>query len=305
MEQRKQQTFPNCPKCGSEVHIVNYQDLSIECCPNCRGMFFDVEELKSSHVMSMETSQVLPKGRFSQYWDKIPINCPQCHTPMIKEKRDQKGLILDVCNSCRGIWFDQGEIAKWKGMRLLRKSNKIMVNYMCSECNLKMDYNPESPDEFLRRCPRCNEFMGIEGLFFKKKFDFLDLFLVIFLVAILSMGASLYYESDFWMARIYIFLAEQINVLNDWHPEQNHAKRTASYSKACDYFINAYTLTQKSFNYNRCGYAFDACSMAERKRDALKFLAAQDQFPVSKFWSVFVKRGYFSWSRSWWIMRKK
>lgn len=40
------------------------------------------------------------------------MNCPECDRPLTPE--DHRGIELDVCGSCRGIWFDRGELeAYW------------------------------------------------------------------------------------------------------------------------------------------------------------------------------------------------
>jgi Zn-finger nucleic acid-binding protein len=37
--------------------------------------------------------------------------CPRCEKPSLDE-RDRDGVTIDVCTSCRGIWFDRGELEK-------------------------------------------------------------------------------------------------------------------------------------------------------------------------------------------------
>jgi Zn-finger nucleic acid-binding protein len=39
------------------------------------------------------------------------MNCPRCHTAELVE-RDRDGVTIDVCNGCRGIWLDRGELEK-------------------------------------------------------------------------------------------------------------------------------------------------------------------------------------------------
>ena len=45
-------------------------------------------------------------------WRNV-INCPSCDRPLHPETHD--GLRLDVCRSCRGVWFDHVELAEiWR-----------------------------------------------------------------------------------------------------------------------------------------------------------------------------------------------
>jgi len=39
------------------------------------------------------------------------MKCPRCETATLDEK-DRDGVTIDVCTSCRGIWFDRGEVEK-------------------------------------------------------------------------------------------------------------------------------------------------------------------------------------------------
>jgi len=38
------------------------------------------------------------------------VRCPSCNTDTMAELR-QEGVDLDFCSSCKGIWFDEGEVA--------------------------------------------------------------------------------------------------------------------------------------------------------------------------------------------------
>ena len=39
------------------------------------------------------------------------MNCPRCQTVALSE-RERDGLIVDVCETCRGVWLDRGELEK-------------------------------------------------------------------------------------------------------------------------------------------------------------------------------------------------
>lgn len=72
------------------------------------------------------------------------MDCPVCKVPLIVVERN--GIEVDYCISCRGIWFDEGEI------ELL--SEKININIE------HIDFNKCSTAiEKLRTCPRCDKTM--------------------------------------------------------------------------------------------------------------------------------------------------
>jgi len=69
------------------------------------------------------------------------MNCPVCKVPLIAVERDR--IELDYCISCRGLWFDSGEL------ELLGKSLQIPLDLSvlsAGEC-----LTSERP----RDCPRC------------------------------------------------------------------------------------------------------------------------------------------------------
>ena len=46
------------------------------------------------------------------------LDCPKCRKHMIKKTK--KGITIDKCMSCNGIWLDKGEIFK-----ILRKLDEM------------------------------------------------------------------------------------------------------------------------------------------------------------------------------------
>lgn len=37
--------------------------------------------------------------------------CPRCNKPTLEEK-DRDGITIDICQECRGIWLDRGELER-------------------------------------------------------------------------------------------------------------------------------------------------------------------------------------------------
>jgi Zn-finger nucleic acid-binding protein len=37
--------------------------------------------------------------------------CPRCNKPTLEEK-DRDGITIDICQVCRGIWLDRGELER-------------------------------------------------------------------------------------------------------------------------------------------------------------------------------------------------
>jgi uncharacterized protein len=45
-EKRKETHWMKCPKCGSDMEEINYQDVMIDKCPDCKGIWLDHGELE-------------------------------------------------------------------------------------------------------------------------------------------------------------------------------------------------------------------------------------------------------------------
>ena len=45
-KQRKETHWMKCPKCGSDLHEVHYQDVVIDSCSECKGIWLDHGELE-------------------------------------------------------------------------------------------------------------------------------------------------------------------------------------------------------------------------------------------------------------------
>ncbi len=72
------------------------------------------------------------------------MNCPVCKVPLIAVERNR--IELDYCISCRGLWFDSGEV------ELLGEALQIPLDLsvLTTECK-----TTEKP----RNCPRCAKVM--------------------------------------------------------------------------------------------------------------------------------------------------
>jgi Zn-finger nucleic acid-binding protein len=72
----------------------------VDYCPKCRGAFYDEQEIQ----VPLE--------------DGVPgektFACPKCRSLMLTSEHFDGKLTLERCESCRGIWFDSGEVLKLK-----------------------------------------------------------------------------------------------------------------------------------------------------------------------------------------------
>lgn len=41
----------------------------------------------------------------------VHMICPRCNKPTLEE-REREGITIDICQECRGIWLDRGELER-------------------------------------------------------------------------------------------------------------------------------------------------------------------------------------------------
>ena len=96
------------------------------------------------------------------------MKCPKCQIEM--ETKNVKGVSLDECSRCKGIWFDSGELDKikedvdpdvrWIHFDLWKKMGKFQVTFQPLPCpkehrtNLRSLYF-EAVDVKIQFCPTC------------------------------------------------------------------------------------------------------------------------------------------------------
>lgn len=102
-----------CPKCRSEMDAVIYEDIEIDRCKNCRGIWFDAGE--SDWLRHEAAAMAIDTGDPATGRDKNRIDryrCPRCAGGMLRRVDvKQPDVHYEECTSCRGSFFDAGEFA--------------------------------------------------------------------------------------------------------------------------------------------------------------------------------------------------
>jgi Zn-finger nucleic acid-binding protein len=123
-----------CPVClGVQMEKVRIGEaqrgLTLDHCARCGGVWFERGEAEQlARLAPSDLWKVIPPRqtvpsppchgchapldrnaeRCAACGTKNELKCPACDRTM--ERRQQSGLTLDVCTSCKGIWFDHAEL---------------------------------------------------------------------------------------------------------------------------------------------------------------------------------------------------
>lgn len=108
----------NCPVCKGDkgaMVIVEHEQIELDYCTNCDGVWFDNGELDlllerlnlDSSAFDMSTILSLPEKKVKEAVRK----CPICRKKMRKVVvGSEPEVLIDVCPVGDGIWFDGGEV---------------------------------------------------------------------------------------------------------------------------------------------------------------------------------------------------
>lgn len=109
-----------CPRCDKAVVIVEHDQIELDHCLECHGVWFDGEELallfESAGVDIRPQLDAIMKQpnltddeveRIGEIW----LDCPRCGDRMHKIRfGTDVSVNLDRCDCGDGLWFDGGEL---------------------------------------------------------------------------------------------------------------------------------------------------------------------------------------------------
>jgi len=104
----------NCPKCQTATLAEFKVDgVAVDRCSACGGTWFDAHEL--SRLLAEDARQVaeLRRGGNDARLDDKRGRCPRDSAELLRMySAIDRGVTLDACADCHGIWLDAGEFAK-------------------------------------------------------------------------------------------------------------------------------------------------------------------------------------------------
>ena len=106
-----------CPACKHDMIVIEYHNIELDYCNNCKGVWFDSGELllllKSQGLKEPEASSggILDSKEVSSSEERR--NCPICGRKMKKIAiGGQPEILIDACRDSHGLWFDGGEVTQ-------------------------------------------------------------------------------------------------------------------------------------------------------------------------------------------------
>jgi uncharacterized protein len=104
-----------CPVCKHPMLVIEYQQIELDYCGNCQGVWFDHGELELllSRTMKNGTDTMINSVLHVEEAasNEKRRKCPICRRTMRKVNiAGGKHVLIDTCIQHDGLWFDGGEI---------------------------------------------------------------------------------------------------------------------------------------------------------------------------------------------------
>ena len=117
-----------CPKCQSDFEAVTYENVEVDRCIGCGGIWFDalekedIERFKNAGSIDVGDKRVGKK--YNAMWN---VNCPKCEVTMLRmADQTQFHVVFESCPTCFGSFFDAGEFKDLSKLTFVERFKKMV-----------------------------------------------------------------------------------------------------------------------------------------------------------------------------------
>lgn len=101
----------DCPVCKEAMITLELNEVEIDHCLACGGIWLDAGELEMLLGDSAEAAKLLTSFKQADRCGETPRKCPICLKKMHKMLVGPNSKVLiDKCRRNDGLWFDNGEL---------------------------------------------------------------------------------------------------------------------------------------------------------------------------------------------------
>ena len=105
-----------CPVCHIGMIVLEYQNIELDHCVKCLGVWFDSGELELLLETMKDKSASATEALFTPVEARLgekKRKCPICRKKMSKATMcDEPKVLIDACPQGEGLWFDGGELGQ-------------------------------------------------------------------------------------------------------------------------------------------------------------------------------------------------
>jgi Zn-finger nucleic acid-binding protein len=117
----------DCPVCSSAMIVLELDEVEVDYCPDCGGIWLDAGELELLLGDSQQAKKLLDSFKIDSKCAEKKRKCPICLKKMQKiiVGSSAPPLLIDKCAGGDGLWFDKGELKDIFDRAALDRDNKI------------------------------------------------------------------------------------------------------------------------------------------------------------------------------------
>ncbi len=117
----------DCPVCKNAMITLELDNVEIDYCTNCSGIWLDAGELELLLGDPAKAKELINSFRYDSKCTEKARKCPICDKKMQKiiVGSSEPVLLIDKCQKGDGLWFDGGELHDIFDRAKLDKENKI------------------------------------------------------------------------------------------------------------------------------------------------------------------------------------
>jgi Zn-finger nucleic acid-binding protein len=118
----------NCPTCKSAMIVLELEQVEIDYCCDCSGIWLDAGELELLFEDSNQSGQLVKSFATATSLNENIRRCPICLTKMDKVSAgdENEPIVIDRCAKSHGLWFDRGELSQILSKGSFDKEKKVI-----------------------------------------------------------------------------------------------------------------------------------------------------------------------------------
>ena len=117
-----------CPKCENQFEVVTFNDIEVDRCTNCMGIWFDHREQEDlKKLKGAEQIDIGDEFLGAKYDHMQNIDCPRCDIRMhhVTHQADLE-IRFERCPQCKGSFFDAGEFSDYLAEEIFDEFQRVM-----------------------------------------------------------------------------------------------------------------------------------------------------------------------------------
>jgi len=116
-----------CPVCENPLVVLELDQIEIDHCLNCGGIWLDAGELELLLETEEESERFVKLLIEDDSVKEKSYPCPICSKKMSKVfVGEEKKIIIDKCKKNHGLWLDKGELEQVIELSSQNKQSKII-----------------------------------------------------------------------------------------------------------------------------------------------------------------------------------